>query len=255
VVSAFPHLGEETCLRGSHGSGTIFFAGCNLGCVFCQNCDISQSPGGHECSAERLAEVMLTLQAHGCHNINFVTPSHVVPQVLEAVAAAIPLGLTLPIVYNTSAYDSLESLALFDGIVDIYMPDFKFWSREMAERLANAPDYPDRAREAIREMHRQVGVLRYSSAGTARRGVLIRHLVMPGQEDETRSILRWLAEEISPDTFVNIMAQYHPAHEVGARGGDGSLKFDDINRRPRHEEIAAAYSAAQDAGLWRFDKC
>ena len=254
VASAAPHLGEEDCLRGWCGSGTIFFASCNLRCAFCQNWDISQEPSGQECPAQTIARVMLSLQDHGCHNINLVTPSHVVPQVLEAIAAAIPRGLHLPLVYNTSAYDELESLRLLDGIVDIYMPDFKFWNSETAQRLAKAPDYPQRARDALREMQRQVGPLKFSPQGLARRGVLVRHLVMPGQLDETRAIFRWMATEISPDTYVNIMAQYRPEHHVGSLGDDGHVKYADINRRPRREEILSAYEAAHEAGLWRLDE-
>jgi putative pyruvate formate lyase activating enzyme len=254
VCSAFPHLGEEDCLRGWNGSGTIFFSFCNLRCVFCQNWDISQRAAGEEYTAAQIARLMLALQARGCHNINFVTPEHVVPQVLEAVAEAIPLGLRLPIVYNTSAYDSLASLRLLDGIVDIYMPDFKFWHRESAKRLVKAKDYPERAREAIAEMHRQVGPLKFGPDGVARRGVLIRHLVMPGQLDETAAIFRWLATEVSPDTFVNIMAQYRPEHEVGQRGADGSPKYAEINRRPTRDEVTEAYRLAREAGLWRFDE-
>ena len=170
VASAFPHFGEEECLRGCNGSGTIFFSLCNLRCVFCQNWDISQQAVGAECPPERIAALMLALQERGCHNINFVTPEHVAPQVIEAIAAAIPRGLRLPIVYNTSAYDALASLKLLDGIVDIYMPDFKFWERETARRLAKAKDYPERARAAIREMHRQVGPLKFGPDGLARRG-------------------------------------------------------------------------------------
>jgi putative pyruvate formate lyase activating enzyme len=254
VASAFAHMGEEDCLRGWSGSGTIFFSWCNLQCVFCQNWDISQTQSGGECSPARIADLMLSLQKHGCHNINFVTPEHVVPQVLEAIAAAIPRGLNLPIVYNTSGYDSVGSLKLLDGIVDIYMPDFKFWERDSAKRLAKAPDYPDRAREAILEMHRQVGPLKFSPAGVARRGVLIRHLVMPGQLDESAAIFRWLAEKISPDTYVNIMAQYRPQHEVGSSARDGSIRYTDINRAPTRKGILAAYEAAREAGLWRFDE-
>jgi putative pyruvate formate lyase activating enzyme len=250
VASAGAHFGEEDCLRGTRGSGTIFFALCNLHCVFCQNWDISQRGEGRTATAEEIANIMLALQQRGCHNINFVTPEHVVPQVIEAAAAAIERGLRLPIVYNTSAYDSVESLRLLDGIMDIYMPDFKFWRSETSERLSHAADYPQRAREAIREMHRQVGPLKFDRNGVARRGVLVRHLVMPGQLDETREIFRFLAEEVSRDTFVNIMAQYHPDNEVGATG-DAALS--DINRRPTPEEIAQAYEAARAAGLWRFD--
>ncbi len=256
VASAFPHHGEENCLRGRRGSGTIFFSMCNLQCVFCQNWDISQRPGGHEMDAEGLANVMLALQERACHNINFVTPEHVVPQVVEALAIAIDRGLNLPVVYNTSAYDSIESLKLMDGLVDIYMPDFKFWKNDTAKRLAKAKDYPDRAREAIAEMHRQVGVLKFGPDGVACRGVLVRHLVMPGQLDESKAILRWLADELSPDTDVNIMGQYHADNEVG-RVRDGNQakaggRYDEINRRPTYRELESAHQAAREAGLWRF---
>ena len=248
VASAFAHFGEEDCLRGTHGSGTIFFAFCNLRCVFCQNWDISQAPGGHELPADDIADLMLQLQAAGCHNINFVTPEHVAPQVAEAIVAAVPRGLNVPIVYNTSAYDSLESLQLMDGLVDIYMPDFKFWEPATARRLARAKDYPEVARQAIAEMHRQVGPLRTDQTGLAKRGVLVRHLVMPGQLEETKAILRWLAD-ISPDTYINIMGQYRPEHRV-----PGNDRYQDINRRVRRNEMTAAYAAAREAGLWRFDE-
>jgi putative pyruvate formate lyase activating enzyme len=254
VASAFPHFGEEDCLRGWHGSGTIFFSLCNLRCVFCQNWDISQRSIGNELTPDEIAELMLGLQNRGCHNINFVTPEHVVPQVLEAIVAAIPRGLRLPIVYNTSSYDSIESLKLLDGIVDIYMPDFKFWKGETAKRLAKAPDYPERAREAIREMHRQVGSLKFAPNGLARRGVLVRHLVMPGQLDEAAAIFRWLAEEISPDSYVNIMGQYAPDYEVGAIARNGGTKYQEIDRRPDGVELVRAREAASEAGLWRFDR-
>jgi putative pyruvate formate lyase activating enzyme len=254
VASAGPHLGEEDCLRGWNGSGTIFFGSCNLTCVFCQNWDISQREAGRECTAEEIAELMLGLQRRGCHNINFVTPEHVAPQVIEAIAAAAARGLRLPIVYNTSAYDSIRSLKLLDGLVDIYMPDFKFWRRESARRLVKAKDYPERAREAILEMHRQVGPLQFAPDGVARRGVLVRHLVMPGQSDETEAIFRWLARDVSPDTFVNIMGQYRPDHQVGEPDRGGDVQYGEINRRPTLDEMGRAYEAAGRAGLWRFDK-
>jgi putative pyruvate formate lyase activating enzyme len=177
----------------------------------------------------------------------------VAPQVVEALAAAIPRGLRVPIVYNTSAFDALSSLQLMDGLVDIYMPDFKFWQRESARRLSKAKTYPEVARAAIREMHRQVGDLRFDLDGLARRGLLIRHLVMPGQTDETAALMQWLADEISPDTYVNVMGQYHPGYEVGQIARDGSPRYAEINRRSTREELAAAYAAARDAGLWRFD--
>ena len=254
VASAFAHHGEEDCLRGRHGSGTIFFSLCNLRCVFCQNWDISQQPAGVECTGQRIAELMLALQRQGCHNINFVTPEHVVPQVIEALVEAIPRGLRLPIVYNTSAYDSIDSLKLLDGLVDIYMPDFKFWDSESAERLCKASDYPERARAAVLEMHRQVGALKFGPDGVARRGVLVRHLVMPGQLDQTVAIFEWLAREVSPDTFVNIMPQYRPAHRVGHTDQAGRSMYAEIDRCPTLDELAAAYDAARRAGLWRFDE-
>ncbi len=249
VASAFAHFGEEDCLRGSRGSGTIFFAFCNLRCVFCQNWDISQAAAGHELAPQAIADLMLRLQNAGCHNINFVTPEHVVPQLVEAIALAVPQGLRLPLVYNTSAYDSIASLQLVDGLIDIYMPDFKFWEETTSRRLARAGDYPDVARAAIAEMHRQVGVLRLDPNGIARRGVLVRHLVMPGQLDETTEIVRWLATEISPDTFINIMGQYRPEHRVSSND-----RYRDVNRRVTRQEMDAAYAAARTAGLWRFDE-
>lgn len=258
VSSAFPHLGEEECLRGWRGSGTIFFSMCNLRCVFCQNWDISQKGSGPEVDVEGMAGLMLSLQERGCHNINFVTPEHVAPQIVEALAIAIENGLKLPVVYNTSAYDALSSLKLMDGLVDIYMPDFKFWSRQSSARLLKAKDYPERAREAICEMHRQVGDLRFTPDGLACRGVLVRHLVMPGLLDETREIFRFLAEEVSPDTFVNIMGQYHPDYQVGSIAASGrnagSARYVEINRCPNGAELEGAHEAARSVGLWRFDQ-
>ncbi len=248
VSSVFPHFGEEDCLRGWNGSGTIFFGLCNLRCVFCQNWDISQRNQGQVFRANQLADHMLALQDRGCHNINFVTPEHVAPQVAEAIAEAVPRGLRLPIVYNTSAYDAIASLRLLDGLVDIYMPDFKFWRRESARAYAKAKDYPERARAAIVEMHRQVGSLRFGRDGLARRGLLVRYLVMPDQLDEAEAIFRWLATELSRDTYVNIMNQYRPAHEVGQHP-----KYAAINRRPGSREVTNARKLATEAGLWRFD--
>ncbi|HET7294446.1 MAG TPA: radical SAM protein [Vicinamibacteria bacterium] len=253
VASAFPHFGEEDCLRGWRGSGTIFFSLCNLRCAFCQNWDISQRRSGEELDARGIAGLMLRLQEQGCHNVNFVTPEHVAPQLVEAVAEAIPMGLRLPIVYNTSAYDGIASLRLMDGLVDVYMPDFKFWRPETSLRLALARDYAERAREAILEMHRQVGVLRFGEDGLAKRGVLVRHLVMPGQEDEAAAIFDWLAREVSPDTYVNVMGQYRPEYKVGEIARDGRPAHVDIGRRPRPREMEAAHEAARRAGLWRFD--
>ena len=252
VSSVFPHFGEENCLRGWNGSGTIFFGMCNLRCVFCQNWDISQVKNGRECTAEQIADYMLQLQERGCHNINFVTPEHVVPQVIEAISNAISRGLCLPIVYNTSAYDSIESLRLMDGLVDIYMPDFKFWSRENARRYAKAKDYPERAREAILEMYRQVGPLTFDPQGLAVHGMLVRHLVMPGLLDESRAIFEWLAQKVSADTYINIMDQYRPQYQVGKKQKRDD--YQEINRCPTLDEMDAAYHVAKAAGLWRFDK-
>ena len=193
--------------------------------------------------------MMIDLQRMGCHNINFVTPSHVVWQILEALALAAENGLRVPLVYNSGGYDRVETLQLLEGVFDIYMPDFKFWDPRVAEETCNAPDYPEVARNALREMHRQVGVLKFDHAGVARRGVLVRHLVMPGQTDEAAAIFRWLAEELSPDTFVNIMGQYRPDHRV-----PHNPRYIEINRRPQRGELDATYDAARRAGLWRFDK-
>jgi putative pyruvate formate lyase activating enzyme len=223
--------------------------------VFCQNWDISQKSAGAECPPQKIAVLALDLQRNGCHNINFVTPEHVVPQVLEAIAVAVARGLRLPIVYNTSAYDSVASLRLLDGVVDIYMPDFKFWEPETAKRLAKAKDYPDRAKEAIREMHRQVGDLKFGPDGLALRGILVRHLVMPGQAAEAEAIFGWLAQELSPDTYVNVMGQYRPEYEVGQIARDGiATKYSEIDRRPTDDELKRAYESARRAGLWRFEQ-
>jgi len=248
VASYFPHFGEEDCLRGWKGSGTIFFSMCNLRCVFCQNYDISQAEKGRLAPPERLAGMMLELQDRGCHNINFVTPEHVVPQILEALPLAVEGGLRLPIVYNTSAYDSIDSLSLLEGVVDIYMPDFKFWDPALALRYVKARDYPEAARRTIREMHRQVGPLQFDRNGLARRGVLVRHLVMPGGIAGTAEIMRFLATEVSPDTYVNIMDQYYPAGRVSGP------EFVEIQRRITRSELEAATQAAREAGLRRFDE-
>jgi putative pyruvate formate lyase activating enzyme len=250
VSSFFPHFGEEDCLRGWYGSGTIFFSHCNLRCVFCQNYDISQAikpnvePG---VPPERLAAMMLGLQRDGCHNINFVTPEHVVPQIVEGLALAIPAGLRLPLVYNTSAYDSLESLVLMNGLVDIYMPDFKYWSRERSHKYLKAADYPEVARRTIRMMHEQVGPLEVDPRGLAVRGLLIRHLVMPGALDETRAILDWIASELGCDTYVNLMNQYYPAGRVTAES------YPEINRRLSAAEFDEARRFAIGLGL-RLDE-
>lgn len=245
VASFGPHFGEETPLVGSGGSGTIFFSGCNLACLFCQNYDISQLDQGREVSAEALAGFMLDLQEYGCHNINFVTPTHVVPQILEALEIAAGQGLRLPLVYNCGGYEHLDTLRLLDGIIDIYMPDAKYDDPQVGERLSAAPDYPAVNRAALREMHRQVGDLTLDEAGLAVRGLLVRHLVLPEGLAGTEGIMRFLAE-LSPDTYVNVMPQYRPcfrAAEVPA-----------LRRRITAQEYAEAVRQAQTAGLHRLDE-
>jgi len=250
VTSAFPHPGEEDCLRGRSGSGTIFFGHCNLRCVFCQNFDISQGlpPRTPGTPPEALAAIMLRLQESGCHNINFVTPEHVVPQVLEALVPAVEGGLRLPLVYNTSAYDSLESLRLLDGVVDIYMPDLKLLDPDLSRRYLKAGDYPEVAKAALKEMHRQVGTLEIGADGLARRGVLIRHLVMPGLPHVSRTILDWIARELGSESYVNVMAQYRPGGVV-APG-----KYPELNRTLGRSEHRDAIDFAEEAGLTRLDK-
>jgi putative pyruvate formate lyase activating enzyme len=245
VATHFPHFGEEDCLRGWQGSGTIFFSGCNLRCVFCQNHDISWQLQGERAGPRRLAEMMLELQEAGCHNINWVTPEHVVPQILEALPLAVDGGLRLPIVYNTSAYDSLDSLELMAGVVDIYMPDFKLWSSEPARRYLAKRDYPEVARRAVAEMRRQVGELVFDRRGLAQHGLLVRHLVMPGLIEETEAILRWIADELGGGTYVDLMAQYYPAGRTG--------EFPEIDRHPYREELERAYETADRLGLRRLD--
>jgi putative pyruvate formate lyase activating enzyme len=243
VSSAFAHFGEESVLVGRHGSGTIFFSECNLRCVFCQNFEISHGGEGREVSDEVLAEIMVKLQDEGCHNINLVTPSHVVPNILGALSIARRQGLRLPIVYNTSAYDSLDTLRLLDRVVDIYMPDFKFASRELSKRFLKTEDYPDVAFQAIEEMHRQVGDLKISEDGIAQKGVLVRHLVMPSHLDDTKEVLKLIAS-ISIHTYINIMAQFRPLGYAS--------RYPEINRRITREEILLAYEEARRLGLYRF---
>ena len=246
VASAFPHFGEEDCLRGWNGSGTIFFGWCNLRCVFCQNFGTSQLGEGAEVTPAELARTMLDLQTAGCHNINFVTPEHVVPQILEALA--VERGLRLPLVYNTSAYDSLESIRLMDGLVDIYMPDFKLWDAGHCAKYLVARDYADAARAVIAAMHAQAGELKVDEQGLALRGVLVRHLVMPGLLDDTREIMRWIATTLSRRTYVNVMDQFYPAYKAKTEA-----RFAPINRRLHNREFAQALKHARAAGLWRLD--
>ena len=247
VVSSYsPHFGEESPLVGSGGSGTIFFTYCNLLCLFCQNYEISHLGQGIKTDAGQLAAMMASLQRQGCHNINFVTPSHVIPQILTALPKAIEKGLTVPLVYNSSGYDSVETLKLLEGIVDIYMPDFKFWSKESGKDYAKAPDYSEVAQKAILEMHRQVGDLIMDDEGLAVKGLLVRHLVMPGYLEETREILRFLARDVSVETYVNVMDQYRPCGKA--------YQCPPIDRRLSSNEYQEALKMAQDAELHRLDE-
>ena len=245
VYGYHAHFGEEAPLVGQHGSGTIFFSHCNLKCNFCQNFDISHKGAGNPVSDMELAEMMLALQQEGCHNINFVTPSHVVPQILSAIQIAAARGLTLPLIYNTSAYDAVETLQILDSVIDIYMPDFKFWDPRSSDVTCGAPDYPDAARKAILEMHRQVGDLVLDAAGLAKRGLLIRHLVMPDGLAETLEIMKFVASKVSRDTYVNVMPQYQPSGDIG------NIKW--LRRKITTQEYAKAIQYAQDAGLTRID--
>lgn len=246
VASFHPHFGEEAPLVGSAGSGTIFFSSCNLLCSFCQNFEISHLGEGREVDPSDLAAMMLHLMKRGCHNINFVTPSHVIPQILQALFIAVEQGLNIPLVYNSGGYDRAETLKILDGIFDIYMPDFKFWDETWAIRFCRAPDYRVLATAAIREMHRQVGDLVMDEAGIAVRGLLVRHLVMPHGIANTAAIMTFLSESISPDTYVNVMAQYHPCGKA--------VSDPMINRRITPEEYAAAVQDAIAAGIHRLDR-
>jgi putative pyruvate formate lyase activating enzyme len=245
VSSWGPHFGEERPLVGRHGSGTIFFGNCNLGCLFCQNYSISHLGAGAETSFEALADVMLELQALGCHNINLVTPTHQMPMILRSLEIAAGAGLRLPLVYNCGGYESLDAVMLLEDIVDIYMPDFKFSDPAAALRYANAKDYPDAARKAIKEMHRQVGDLVMDDEGVAVRGLLIRHLVLPENVAGTAEVVRFIAEELSPDTYVNIMDQYRPCYQAA--------EHPPLDRRITAPEFTDAVELARKAGLRRLD--
>lgn len=242
VSSHGPHFGEERVLRGTHGSGTVFFAGCNLRCLYCQNYEISQLKWGSETPPEELAEIFLDLQRMGCHNLNLVTPSHVVAQILEALGIAVEKGFRLPIVYNTSAYDSVQALKLLDGVVDIYMPDLKYSDSRVAEKYSGIKHYWEVARVAFREMHRQVGDLVLEN-GLAKRGLLIRHLVLPNDIAGSKRVLEFIAGELSQDSWVNVMAQYYPAHRAH--------EYPELSRRITHEEYGAVVEYAKELGLHR----
>jgi putative pyruvate formate lyase activating enzyme len=247
MVSSYgPHFGEEAPLVGRHGSGTIFFTYCNLKCVYCQNYTISQLGEGSRVTSEELTRMMLSLQAQGCHNINLVSPTHVVPYILEALERAASMGLHLPLVYNTGGYDSPETLKLLDGIVDIYMPDMKYSDAQTAEQLSGITDYPAVNRAAVKEMHHQVGDLQTDEQGIAQHGLLVRHLVLPKRLAGTEDTMRFLAEEVSVNTYLNIMAQYRPCY----RAFDIPKISHPLNREEFHEAIKHAHKH----GLRRLDK-
>lgn len=247
MISSYgPHLGEEDPLRGWRGSGTIFFTRCNLRCQYCQNHDISQTDNGNKAEPEAIAATMLELQEAGCHNINLVSPSHVVPQILAAVLIAARAGLRLPLVYNTGGYDSLTSLQLLDGVVDIYMPDMKYANPQIGLRYSKIRDYPKVNQAAVREMHRQVGDLQIDDRGLATRGLLVRHLVLPNNLAGTQKVVHFLAEEISPDTYFNLMDQYRPAYKAS--------QYPQLNRRVTPSEFQQALQMALEAGLHRLDR-
>ncbi len=246
VSSCGPHFGEEAPLVGRHGSGTIFFTNCNLKCVFCQNYSISQLGDGVEVSEEDLARMMVGLQARGCHNINLVSPTHVVPQILGALEIAIGLGLMLPLVYNSGGYDSVETLRILDGIVDIYMPDMKYSDDKVAEELSGVENYPLLNRAATKEMHRQVGDLQIGEDGIAIRGLLIRHLVLPHGLAGTEETMHFIAEEIGQNSYLNIMGQYHPCHKA--------FQVPQLARPLSQEELLEAIEFAHKSGLNRLDK-
>jgi len=244
VSSAGPHFGEEAPLVGSRGSGTIFLTNCNLKCIFCQNYDISHDGRGVTATPEALAAMMLSLQEQGCHNINFVSPSHQAPQILAALVVAVGSGLQVPLVYNTGGYDSPETMKLLDGVIDIYMPDCKYADGEIAFKLSGVRDYWERNRAAVSEMHRQVGDLQLDERGVAHRGLLVRHLVLPNDCAGTARVMQFLAS-LSRGTYVNVMAQYRPCYDAP--------QAPEINRRITPEEYDRAVRAALDAGLHRLD--
>jgi len=246
ISSYGPHFGEELPLVGNHGSGTIFFTNCNLQCIYCQNYTISQLGEGYEVDKEKLAQIMLSLQYKGCHNINLVSPTHVVPQIMEALQLAVTLGLNLPLVYNSGGYDSVETLKLLDGIVDIYMPDMKYSSDSTGKDLSDVYSYPDINRAAVKEMHRQVGDLQINQDGIAVRGLLIRHLVLPHDLAGSYETIQFIAQEISKNSYINIMDQYRPCYNAS--------KFNRLNRPVSAQEFLKAIELAHEAGLHRLDR-
>jgi len=243
VSSAFPHFGEEPPLVGYHGSGTIFLTHCNLRCVFCQNYDISHLGRGEPITPSEMAKAMFKLQEMGCHNINFVTPTHYAPQIIASLPEAIEMGLSLPIVYNCSGYESIEVIRLLDGVIDIYMPDVKYMDEKFSNQFSNAQDYPEVLRKVLKEMHRQVGDLKTNSKGIAERGLLIRHLVMPGGVASSETVLKFIGEEISPHSYVNVMDQYRPEYKA--------YEYSEISRRITHKEYLEAIQMAKRFHLYR----
>jgi putative pyruvate formate lyase activating enzyme len=245
-ISSFgPHFGEEKPLVGKFGSGTIFMGNCNLGCIFCQNYSISHLGEGVEMTFEKLADIMLSLQKDGCHNINFITPSHQVPMLLRSLFIASEKGLKIPIVYNCGGYESLHAIQLLEGVVDIYMPDLKYSDPAIAKKYSGAENYPAAAKAAIKEMHRQVGDLLIDKRGIALRGLLVRHLVLPEGIAGTSEVVQFIADKISKNTYINIMDQYHPCHKA--------FDHPPLDRRLTSQEYAEAVQAAEDAGLKRID--
>ncbi len=246
LVSSYgPHFGEEAPLVGRHGSGAIFFTYCNLRCLFCQNYSISQLGEGEVVSKEKLAGMMLSLQEMGCHNINLVSPTHVVPQILEALEVAVGRGLSLPLVYNTGGYDSLETLRLLDGVIDIYMPDVKYSDERVAGQISGIEGYPAVNRAALEEMRRQVGDLEVDERGIATRGLLVRHLVLPYGLAGTDEVMSFLAQEISRSTYLNLMAQYHPDYKA--------FQIPQLSRPLLKREFLEAVALAYEHGLERLD--
>lgn len=243
VSGMHPHFGEEAPLVGSHGSGTIFLTGCNLGCIFCQNYEISHLGIGKTITIEKLAENMLRLQKIGCHNINFVTPTHFVPQLVQAIAKAAEDGLNIPIVYNCGGYERVEILRLLDDIIDIYMPDIKYGRSKDAKKFSNAKNYPEVCFKAIKEMHKQVGILKLDKTGVAYRGLLVRHLILPNDIAGSNRVYKFLAEQISKKTYINIMDQYHPQFNA--------WKFHELSRGLDSEEYEKAVELAEKYGLTR----
>ncbi len=243
VSSAFPHFGEEPPLVGYHGSGTIFLTHCNLRCVFCQNYDISHLGRGEQITSSEIAKAMVKLQEMGCHNINFVTPTHYAPQIVASLPEAIEMGLSLPIVYNCSGYESIEVIRLLDGVIDIYMPDAKYMEEKFSKQFSNAPDYPEVIKKVLKEMYRQVGDLKTNSKRIAERGLLIRHLVMPGGVASSEAVLKFIAEEISPHSYVNIMDQYRPEYRA--------YEYSEISRRITHKEYLETIQMAKRFHLYR----